>query len=90
MRRTGIARAALAPLERRFALQFVQGAVLTSSNSVAAAVLNQEAAVCRCGCASSSAPGGRQGARGRLVGINGRRECSLPFCLDNRGVAASA
>lgn len=54
MRRTGIARAALAPLERRFALQFVQGAVLSSSNSVAAAVLNQETVLCRCGCGSST------------------------------------
>jgi hypothetical protein len=57
VRRTGIARAALAPVQRRFALQFVQPAVLSSTVTVAVAVVNQDAVLCRCGGGGAPASG---------------------------------
>ncbi|KAL4420641.1 hypothetical protein ABPG75_010297 [Micractinium tetrahymenae] len=61
VRGTGMPRSALGPLQRRFGLQFVQAAVLTDSNLLAAAVVNEDAVLCRCGCASSAGPGGSLG-----------------------------
>ena len=40
--------AALQPLERRFGLQPVQSAVLTSSNATAAAAVNWNSVICAC------------------------------------------
>lgn len=61
-RGTGVTRAALAPLERRFGLVFIQGAVLSGSNAAAAAVVNCDAVACRCGLPPGG-PGGLGGGR---------------------------
>ncbi|KAL4855581.1 hypothetical protein ACK3TF_003911 [Chlorella vulgaris] len=74
MRHTGIGRAALAPLQRRFALQFVQAAVLSSSNTVAAAVLNHDVVLCRCG-QGSGANNGQAGVH--LVGLRSKYSSAL-------------
>lgn len=49
VRYTRMPRAALQPLEQRFGLRLVQGAVLASSNALAAAVVNYDAVACSCG-----------------------------------------
>ena len=44
----GCLQGALQPLERRFALQPVQSAVLTRSNAAAAAAVNRNPVLCAC------------------------------------------
>lgn len=58
LRRTGTPASTLGPLQRRFGLQSVQAAVLTDSNLVAAAVVNEDAVLCTCGRGGAGAGGG--------------------------------
>ncbi|GLC44451.1 hypothetical protein PLESTB_000468300 [Pleodorina starrii] len=51
VRGAGVIRAALRPLERRFGLTLVQGAVLATSNALAAALVNH-AELLACGCSA--------------------------------------
>lgn len=78
VRHTGTPRSTLGPLQRRYGLQSVQAAVLTDSNLAAAAVVNEDAVLCRCGCGSMGSSGsGTAGQAGALPGGSWRCKAGL-------------
>lgn len=80
-RGTGVTRAVLGPLQRRFALESVQAAVLTASNSAAAAVVNYDCVACRCGCSGAGEQAGAPGTAVPATDLRGWQAAGLQLLL---------